>query len=66
MSNNELAKLQKILGYRFKDIALLQLALTHKSYAAESGASVHNERLEFLGDSVLSARSRWRRPATPT
>jgi ribonuclease-3 len=55
MSNNELAKLQKILGYRFKDIALLQLALTHKSYAAESGASVHNERLEFLGDSVLSA-----------
>jgi len=36
------------LGYEFSDPRLLQRALTHRSYAAE-----HNERLEFLGDSVL-------------
>lgn len=32
---------------------LLDLALTHRSYAYENGAGPHNERLEFLGDSVL-------------
>jgi len=32
---------------------LLQLALTHRSYAYENGGSAHNERLEFLGDSIL-------------
>jgi ribonuclease III len=32
---------------------LLQLALTHRSYAYENGALPHNERLEFLGDSIL-------------
>lgn len=32
---------------------LLQLALTHRSYAYENGGIAHNERLEFLGDSVL-------------
>jgi ribonuclease-3 len=37
------------LGYRFKDPALLRTALTHRSYG-----SPHNERLEFLGDSVLN------------
>lgn len=36
------------LGYRFRQPQLLQRALTHRSHAAE-----HNERLEFLGDSVL-------------
>ena len=36
------------LGYVFKNAQLLQRALTHRSYAPE-----HNERLEFLGDSVL-------------
>ncbi len=36
------------LGYRFKDRALLEAALTHRS-----AGSVHNERLEFLGDAVL-------------
>lgn len=39
---------QKI-GYRFKDIALLKLALTHRS-----ASSRNNERLEFLGDSILN------------
>jgi ribonuclease-3 len=36
------------LGYVFKQPQLLQRALTHRSFAAE-----HNERLEFLGDSIL-------------
>ena len=42
------------LGYKFRDEKLLALALTHPSVAHESGvASEHNQRLEFLGDSVL-------------
>jgi ribonuclease-3 len=36
------------IGYRFRDAGLLEQALTHRSYG-----SPHNERLEFLGDSVL-------------
>ncbi len=35
------------------DLELLTLALTHRSYAYEHGGIPHNERLEFLGDSVL-------------
>jgi ribonuclease-3 len=35
------------------DPALLELAFTHRSYAYESGSKETNERLEFLGDSVL-------------
>ncbi|MDD6479388.1 MAG: ribonuclease III [Oscillospiraceae bacterium] len=47
--------LQKRLNYRFKNINLLKNALTHSSYANESRfAFPSNERLEFLGDSVLS------------
>jgi ribonuclease-3 len=44
------------LGYRFRDPRLLDEALTHKSYVNErrDRASGHNERLEFLGDAVLS------------
>lgn len=38
------------LGYQFKDEQLLTLALTHRS----KGGGVHNERLEFLGDSVIN------------
>ena len=46
--------LEEKLGYRFHDISLLENALTHSSYANEnSGTAVCNERLEFLGDSVL-------------
>jgi ribonuclease-3 len=41
--------LQTRLGYTFKDAGLLQQALTHRSHS-----SVHNERLEFLGDSILN------------
>jgi ribonuclease III len=41
------------LGYHFDDPALLQQALTHRSWCAENLDSDSNERLEFLGDSVL-------------
>ncbi|NUU00295.1 ribonuclease III [Herbaspirillum robiniae] len=41
--------LQQRLGHTFKDASLLQQALTHRSHSA-----LHNERLEFLGDSVLN------------
>jgi len=43
------AALCKRLGYQFDQAALLHRALTHRSYS-----SAHNERLEFLGDSVLN------------
>lgn len=47
-------ELQRKLGYTFHDERLLKTALTHSSYANESkGRGVCNERLEFLGDSVL-------------
>lgn len=48
--------LQKDLNYFFKDEELLITALTHSSYANENklGVEGYNERLEFLGDSVLS------------
>ena len=47
--------LEDRLGYSFRNRALLETALTHSSYANENRASgiVCNERLEFLGDSVL-------------
>src|SRR6185312_6760814 len=49
-------KLERILGLHFKNAALLEEALTHKSYAMERpGGLPFNERLEFLGDSILSA-----------
>lgn len=45
---------EQIIGYEFKNKELLQTALTHSSYANETGGQVpFNERLEFLGDSVL-------------
>lgn len=47
--------LQQVLHYTFKNPALLRIALTHTSFANESKIpTTHNERLEFLGDSVLS------------
>jgi len=46
--------LEELLGYRFRDEKLLQLALTHPSVSHEApGAVAHNQRLEFLGDAVL-------------
>ena len=48
-------KLEEKLGYTFHDRRLLENALTHSSYANEnkSKGETSNERLEFLGDSVL-------------
>ncbi|MGI8333821.1 ribonuclease III [Actinomadura scrupuli] len=46
------AELQESLGVTFSDTQLLELALTHRSYAYERGGQ-NNERLEFIGDSVL-------------
>ncbi len=47
--------LETAIGYQFKNITLLQNALTHSSYANERwhNSLLSNERLEFLGDSVL-------------
>jgi ribonuclease-3 len=45
--------LEKRLSYRFSRVALLDLALTHRSRANEEGHEDHYERLEFLGDAVL-------------
>ena len=41
------------LGIRFRDDDLRETALIHRSYAFEHGVDATNERLEFLGDSVL-------------
>ena len=58
---SDLGALEERLGYEFKDRALLERALTHRSYAHENVRSgeeekaraMHNEALEFVGDSVL-------------
>jgi len=47
--NDDLSQLQVRLQHTFKDASLLERAVTHRSYSAD-----HNERLEFLGDSVLN------------
>lgn len=49
IKNSLLTDLQKKLGYSFSDNGLLELALTHKSFSSKN-----NERLEFLGDSLLN------------
>jgi ribonuclease-3 len=51
----KLTELQQILGIEFKQLDLLGVAVTHRSYLNENKRSVdsHNERLEFLGDAVL-------------
>ena len=52
--------LEARLGYTFRDRALLENALMHSSYANENRARGYtsNERLEFLGDSVLGMSRR--------
>ncbi|MEO8422385.1 MAG: ribonuclease III [Actinomycetota bacterium] len=45
--------MDRALGVPFHDAALRTAALTHRSYAFEHGTEITNERLEFLGDSVL-------------
>ena len=55
---NPMERLQSAIGYTFTDPALLRRAMTHSSHSNETGERNHhllcNERLEFLGDSVLS------------
>lgn len=51
MENTEL--IQEKIGYTFKNPSLLESAITHSSYANENQCD-NNERLEFLGDSILS------------
>ena len=57
-SRTETALLEEKIGYHFKNRELIERALIHSSYSNETGARNHhllcNERLEFLGDSVLS------------
>ncbi|MBQ8843343.1 MAG: ribonuclease III [Elusimicrobiaceae bacterium] len=50
-----LTELEKLIHYSFEDTTILREALTHKSYSGEHKAVRHNERLEFLGDSILGA-----------
>ena len=50
--DNKLSLLEKNIGYKFKNIDLLKNALTHTSYANEHKIN-SNEKLEFLGDSIL-------------
>ena len=50
----ELKKFEEAIGISFKNKDLLKQALTHKSYANVHCLSMDNERLEFLGDSILN------------
>lgn len=54
-NSKRIARVEHGLGYTFRDKALLLEALTHKSYYHENKgrAALYNERLEFLGDSVI-------------
>ncbi len=53
--SKNISKLEAALGYRFQNASYLEEAVTHKSYQHEHAERSHhyNERLEFLGDSVL-------------
>ena len=59
MQRTDIEALESAIGYTFKNKALLQEALTHSSYSNELKAKKQicrcNERLEFMGDAVLSA-----------
>ena len=59
MHNKDLSVFMQTIGYDFKDISLLEVALTHSSYANEQkkGNCCDNERMEFLGDAVLELSS---------
>ena len=55
MDIKKLKTLEKKLNYKFKNIQLLLNAITHKTYAFEAKIPLeYNERLEFLGDSILN------------
>jgi ribonuclease-3 len=50
---SRLSSIEERIGVPFGDPSLVDVALTHRSYAFEHGSPRHNERLEFLGDAVL-------------
>jgi dsRNA-specific ribonuclease len=50
----ELAELERLIGYHFRNSALLEEAITTSSYAKEHPGTAHYEVLEFLGDRVIS------------
>jgi ribonuclease-3 len=55
MKTKDLTSLEKKLNYKFQDKDLLLNAITHKTYAFEAKIALsYNERLEFLGDSILN------------
>ncbi|GMO64683.1 MAG: hypothetical protein Nk1A_1300 [Endomicrobiia bacterium] len=54
MLNKNHEELQKVIEYRFNDLKVLNVALTHKSYIAGTKKGDYNGRVEFLGDSILS------------
>lgn len=56
IDNNELIEFENNINYKFTNIEILEKSLTHSSYSNEDKAynKVNNERLEFLGDAVLS------------
>ena len=75
MTDTTLDRVQQALGYHFKDVLALRAALTHRSWSSEHHApreqverfGADNERLEFLGDSVLGVvvtEALWRRSPT--
>lgn len=53
IAGRDLEGLQDTLDYRFKDGGFLEEALCHSSFSHEHGLALSNQRLEFLGDSVL-------------
>ena len=48
-----LVRVERALGYSFRDKALLEEALTHRTFVNETGGGKDNQRLEFFGDAVL-------------
>ncbi|MDR1952732.1 MAG: ribonuclease III [Elusimicrobiota bacterium] len=53
MLTKNIDEFQKVISYKFNDIEILRTALTHSSYASEFALKSNNERMEFLGDSIL-------------
>ena len=51
----KLAAFKKAVGLKFKNTSLLNLSFIHRSVSNETGHKINNERLEFLGDSILGA-----------
>ncbi len=54
LNSEQIKQCERVIGYEFKDKSLMETALSHPSYAYENNTK-SNQRLEFLGDAVLSA-----------